>query len=175
MLKGLKVVEFEGLAPTVFCGMYFADQGAEVILVARGQPAPFSMPIDQNIMNRGKKCVVLNLKNSEDMKVIHQLIKSAQVVIDPYRPGVLENLSLGPPDLQKINPAVVLLRVSGYGQKGPMALRPGHDLNYVALSGALPLINGTDLKLQFPTNYLADFVSCSLGINACLAAVIEGI
>ena len=62
MLKGLKIVEFEGLAPTVFCGMYFADQGAEVIMIARPQPAPFSMPIHENIMNRGKKCVCLNPK-----------------------------------------------------------------------------------------------------------------
>lgn len=89
MLKDLRVLEFEGLAPTVFCGMYFADQGAEVILVARKDPAPMSMSINRNLMNRGKKWVVLSPKIKPDRVIIEQLIKSSDIIIDPYRPGVL--------------------------------------------------------------------------------------
>lgn len=100
------------------------------------------------------------------------MISQADVVIDPFRPGVLERLKLGPADLHKINSRIVLLSVSGYGQSGPLALRPGHDLNYISVSGILPLINNPG-QYQFPTNYLADFVSASLGITGTLAALEE--
>ena len=92
-------------------------------------------------------------------------------MIDPFRPGILEKLKLGPKDLWAINPKLIFLRVSGYGQSGPLALRPGHDLNYLSYSGILPLINLNSSHLEFPTNFLADFVSSSLGVTATLAAL----
>ena len=91
-------------------------------------------------------------------------------MIDPFRPGVLEKLKLGPKELRQLNKRVILLRVSGYGQSGPNKLRPGHDLNYVSVSGMLPLINRKD-DYQFPSNYAADFVSASLGITGVLGAL----
>lgn len=88
-MKKLRVVQFEGLAPSVFCGLYFADQGAEVNLIARGDPVPMSMPIHKNIMNRNKKCLELNIKNALHFEAIKTLIRTSDIVIDPYRPGIL--------------------------------------------------------------------------------------
>jgi alpha-methylacyl-CoA racemase len=99
------------------------------------------MPIHKNIMNRNKKCVTIDLKNKEHFQLIKLLISKADIIIDPYRPGVLEKLKLGPKDLFEINKRAILLRVSGYGQNGPLALRPGHDLNYLSVGGIIPLIN----------------------------------
>lgn len=89
MIQTLKVVEFEGLAPSVFCGLYFADQGCDVTIVTRKDPMPFSMEIHKNIMNRNKKCVCLSLKDPVHLQAIKLLLETADVVIDPYRPGVL--------------------------------------------------------------------------------------
>lgn len=88
-MNKIRVIEFQGLAPSVFLGMYFADQGAEVIFVARKKPAEVSMPYQQNILNRNKKCIVADFKNQKDFALIQVLIKTADIVIDPYRPGVL--------------------------------------------------------------------------------------
>jgi alpha-methylacyl-CoA racemase len=95
-MKNLKVIEFEGLAPSVFCGLYFADQGAEVIFVARAEAGSISMPFNKNILNRNKKCIELDFKKKEDFSLIQEMIRSADIVIDPFRPGVLEKLKLGP-------------------------------------------------------------------------------
>lgn len=130
------------------------------------------MPIHKNIMNRNKKCIVIDLKNREHFQLITALLSDADIVIDPYRPGVLEKLKLGPKELYSINKRIILLRVSGYGQSGPLALRPGHDLNYLSISGIIPLINKQG-EYQFPSNYLADFASASLGITGTLAALEE--
>lgn len=135
------MLEFEGLAPTLFCGMYFADQGAQVILVGRKEPAPFSILINQNLMNRGKIWITLSPKVPKEKRTIEELIANSDIIIDPFRPGVLEKLNLGPEFIFKINKKAILLRVSGYGQSGPMSLKPGHDLNYISTSGIVPMIN----------------------------------
>lgn len=144
MLKDIKVLEFEGLAPTLFCGMYFADQGAQVILVGRKEPAPFSILINQNLMNRGKIWITLSPKVPKEKRTIEELIANSDIIIDPFRPGVLEKLNLGPEFIFKINKKAILLRVSGYGQSGPMSLKPGHDLNYISASGIVPMINSNN-------------------------------
>ena len=95
--------------------------------------------------------------------MIKTILATADIVIDPYRPGVLEKFNLGPQDLYKINKRIILLRVSGYGQYGKLSLSPGHDLNYCSISGIIPLINKHQ-ENQFISNYFADFVSASLGI-----------
>ena len=110
-------------------------------LVAREESAPVSIPINKNILNRNKKCITINLKNKDHFQIILKLLSDADVLIDPYRPGVLEKLRLGPKNLYAINKRIILLRVSGYGQIGPAALRPGHDLNYISVSGIMELIN----------------------------------
>ena len=144
MLKDIKVLEFEGLAPTLFCGMHFADQGAQVILVGRKEPAPFSILINQNLMNRGKIWITLSPKVPKEKRTIEELIANSDIIIDPFRPGVLEKLNLGPEFIFKINKKAILLRVSGYGQSGPMSLKPGHDLNYISTSGIVPMINSNN-------------------------------
>lgn len=144
MLKDIKVLEFEGLAPTLFCGMYFADQGAQVILVGRKEPAPLSILINQNLMNRGKIWITLSPKVPKEKRTIEELIANSDIIIDPFRPGVLEKLNLGPEFIFKINKKAILLRVSGYGQSGPMSLKPGHDLNYISTSGIVPMINSNN-------------------------------
>jgi alpha-methylacyl-CoA racemase len=168
-MNRLRVIEFEGLAPSVFCGLYFADVDAEVIFVARAESASFSMPFANNILNRNKQCIQVNFKDPHQLSQLKELIKTSDIVIDPFRPGVLEKLKLGPKDLYELNKRIILLRVSGYGQTGTNKLRPGHDLNYIGTSGILPLINSEDC--QFPSNYLADFVSASLGITGVLGAL----
>lgn len=110
-------------------------------LVARAESAPVSIPINKNILNRNKKCITIDLKNKDHFQIILKLLSDADVLIDPYRPGVLEKLRLGPKDLYAINKRIILLRVSGYGQTGPAALRPGHDLNYISVSGIMEMIN----------------------------------
>lgn len=110
------------------------------------------------------------MKDPSGHHVVKELIKKADIIIEPHRPGVLEKLQLGPSDLFKINPRVILLRITGYGQTGPDSMRPGHDLNYISTSGIVPLINKPG-EFQFPANFLADFVSVSLGITGVLGAL----
>jgi alpha-methylacyl-CoA racemase len=137
MLEGLRVVEFEGLGPGPFAAMWFADMGAEVVVVQRpgGPPLP-GLP-DASLLDRGKRTIALDLKSPADLAVVRALVARADAVIEGYRPGVMERLGLGPDDLRALNPALVYGRMTGWGQKGPLADRAGHDLNYIALSGAL--------------------------------------
>jgi alpha-methylacyl-CoA racemase len=128
---------------------------------------------ESNLMNRGKKLIRLSPKIEKDKEIIEELIRISDVIIDPYRPGVLERLGVGPSLIYTHNPKAVLMRVSGYGQSGSMSQRPGHDINYIGYSGILPIIN-RKMKgklLQFPVNFLADFVGCSLALTATLAAL----
>lgn len=137
MLEGLRIVEFEGLGPGPFAGMWFADQGAEVTVVQRpgGPPLP-GLP-DSSLLDRGKRTIALDLKAPADLAVVRALVARADAVIEGYRPGVMERLGLGPDDLQRLNPALVYGRITGWGQEGPRAEQAGHDLTYIALSGAL--------------------------------------
>lgn len=141
-----------------------------MILVARKDPAPLNLPIHKNLMNRGKKCIALSIKIEEDLIIIKKLIANSDIIIDPYRPGVLEKLGLGPEFIYSVNKKAILLRVSGYGQSGPLSLKPGHDLNYISQAGIIPLINKQN-EHQFPMNYIADFLASSLGITGTLAAL----
>ncbi len=137
MLAGLRIVEIEGLGPGPFAAMWLADQGAEVICIQRpgGAAAP-GVP-DRSILNRGKKTIALDLKAKADMAVVRGLIASADGLIEGFRPGVMERLGLGPEAAQALNPRLVYGRMTGWGQEGPRASEAGHDLNYIALSGAL--------------------------------------
>lgn len=114
----------------------------------------------------------LNLKSPNDLEIIKLLLKSTDVVIDPFRPGVLEKAGLGPEEIWKLNPRVILLRVSGFGQEGEHSLKPGHDLTYIGMSGILSKF-GQQEKPQFPNNYVADFAGLMFGITGTLAALHE--
>lgn len=137
MLEGLRIVEFEGLGPGPFAAMWFADQGAEVVVIQRpgGPPLP-GLP-DASLLDRGKRAIALDLKAPADLEVVRALVARADGVIEGYRPGVMERLGLGPEALQGLNPRLVYGRMTGWGQTGPRAEQAGHDLNYIATSGAL--------------------------------------
>lgn len=137
MLEGLRIVEIEGLGPGPFAAMTLADLGAEVICVQRPGGAPLPGLPEKNLLDRGKKTIALDLKSPDDRPVLEALIRSADGLIEGFRPGVMERLGLGPAECQAWNPRLVYGRMTGWGQDGPRALQAGHDLNYVALSGAL--------------------------------------
>jgi len=164
-LKWFKVIEFGGLAPGPFCGMILADHGAKVIRVDRPNAAP------DHGFGRGKRSIVINLKDKAGQKLAFDLCKSADVVIEPYRPGVMEKLGLGPNELLQANPGLIYARMTGFGQNGLMAPRAGHDLNYLALSGVLSKLGRTK-RPHWPINTLADFAGgglmCALGITMAL-------
>src|SRR5271165_5120339 len=141
-LAGLSVVEFEGIGPGPLAGRMLADLGAEVVAVCRPNKAALGNPdraLSDDPLRRGKRIVVLDLKLPEAVEEAMALIETADALIEGNRPGVMERLRLGPADCAKRNPRLVYGRMTGWGQDGPLAQAAGHDLNYLALSGALSL------------------------------------
>ncbi len=136
MLDGIRIIEIEGLGPAPFAGMMLADLGAEVIVVHREEPYSPEAP-ERSLLDRGKKSIVLDLKNPQHLDALHALIASADGLIEGFRPGVMERLGLGPEVVCERQPHFVYGRLTGWGQDGPQAPCAGHDLNYIALSGAL--------------------------------------
>ncbi|GAB1378816.1 CaiB/BaiF CoA transferase family protein [Pararhodobacter aggregans] len=137
MLEGLRIIEIEGLGPGPFAAMTLADLGAEVICVQRCDGPPLPGLPEANLLDRGKKTIALDLKSPTDRPALEALIASADGLIEGFRPGVMERLGLGPAEAQALNPRLVYGRMTGWGQEGPRAQEAGHDLNYIALSGAL--------------------------------------
>ncbi|WP_093115381.1 CaiB/BaiF CoA transferase family protein [Salinihabitans flavidus] len=136
MLSGLRVIEVEGLGPAPFAAMMLADLGADVITLHRKQGGDRVTP-EASLLDRGKRSITLDLKDADDLATAQALIDGADVLIEGFRPGVMERLGLGPADCHARNPALVYGRMTGWGQTGPRADRAGHDLNYIATSGAL--------------------------------------
>ncbi|MFZ6846509.1 CaiB/BaiF CoA transferase family protein [Undibacterium sp. RuTC16W] len=139
VLSGVRVIEIAGIGPAPFCGMLLADMGAEVILIER-KTSRFGDPLDlaeNAIVNRGKRSLALDLKDPQALQALLHLITSADALIEGMRPGVMERLGLGPEVCHAVNPKLVYGRMTGWGQDGPLAQAAGHDLNYIALSGAL--------------------------------------
>lgn len=156
MLSGLRVVEFEALGPAPFAGMLLADLGAEVIVVHRKAAEANPAKADRNLLDRGKRSIALDLKTPDDLRIARTLAASCDALIEGMRPGVMERLGLGPEELQKVNPALVYGRMTGWGQSGPRAQQAGHDLNYLALSGPL-FYGGTKEATPFvPPTLLGD-------------------
>lgn len=168
-LRGINVIELVGLAPVPFCGLILADQGARVIRVSN----PRQQFIEDTSFVRGKETIALDLKSDTHKSVFRRLCSKSDVLLDPYRVGVLERLSLAPNSLLQDNPGLIVARITGYGSsKSPMQLSAGHDINYLALSGVLSTLKkDTDLPNP-PINYLADFagggLTCAFGIAAAL-------
>lgn len=137
MLHGIRVIEVEGLGPAPFAAMLLADLGADVITIHRkgGSVTP-GMP-ERSVLDRGKRSIALDLKENTDLDIALRLISSADALIEGFRPGVMEKLGLGPDICREMNPALVFGRMTGWGQDSPLADTAGHDLNYIALSGAL--------------------------------------
>ncbi|HBZ43707.1 MAG TPA: carnitine dehydratase [Maritimibacter sp.] len=151
-LKGLKVVEMQGLGPAPLAGQFLADLGAEVVLVTR--KSGDADPTDVN--NRGKRSVALNLKTPEGVAAAKALVAKADVLIEGFRPGVMERMGLGPGDFPQ-NPGLVFARMTGWGQDGPLAKTAGHDLNYLGLTGFVHALGPADGVPAPPLNIGADY------------------
>ncbi len=138
ILNGVRIIEFEGIGPGPFCGMHLADLGADVVVIERplDDPSPKENQ-RKDIVKRGKRSVALDLKSTAGRESALKLVSNADGLIEGLRPGVMERLGIGPDDCFQVNPSLVYGRVTGWGQSGPLASAAGHDINYLALSGAL--------------------------------------
>lgn len=175
-LNGIKVVEMSNIGPGPFCGMLLADLGAEVVRVARLSTADLGFDIEPrfDLLNRGKQAVAIDLKAPQGIETVKTMIASADVLIEGFRPGVMERLGLGPEVAHAINPALVYGRLTGWGQQGSMAHMAGHDINYIALTGALAAIGERGRAPIPPLNLVGDFAAGSLYLAlGILAAVLE--
>jgi alpha-methylacyl-CoA racemase len=152
-LAGVRVIELAGLGAAPYAGMMLADMGAEVIRVERKPPPP-AIP---DVLARGRRSIVLDLKQAAGVDVLMRLVEQADALIEGFRPGVTERLGCGPADCQHRNPRLVYGRMTGWGQEGPLAGAAGHDLNYIALSGALHAIGTAGGKPVPPLNLVGDF------------------
>lgn len=136
-LQGVRVIEFAGIGPGPFAGMMLADMGADVVLIERAADAAVSARYPRFALNRGKRSIALDLKSEEGRRIAWSLLASADMLIEGFRPGVMERLGFGPQEVAERAPKLVYGRVTGWGQTGPMAQAAGHDINYVALTGVM--------------------------------------
>ncbi|NGO74153.1 CoA transferase [Streptomyces sp. YC504] len=154
-LAGVKVVELGGIGPGPFCAMVLGDLGADVVRVDR--PAEAGSDAARPVMHRNRRSVTADLKNPAGVEVVRTLAAGADIFIEGFRPGVTERLGLGPDELLARNPRLVYGRMTGWGQDGPMAQEPGHDIDYIALTGALHAIGPADGDPVPPLNLVGDF------------------
>ncbi|KQS04569.1 carnitine dehydratase [Sphingomonas sp. Leaf357] len=155
-LHGIRIVEIAGIGPGPFCGMMLADHGAEVIRIERLGDATVTA-LAKDPLLRSRRTIALNLKNPAAIAAVQRIVATADGLIEGFRPGVMERLGLGPDVLLETNPRLVYGRMTGWGQTGPMAPQPGHDINYIAQSGALHAFGTAGGKPQFPINMVGDF------------------
>ena len=170
-LRGLRVVEFAGIGPVPFAAMLLADMRADVVRVVRpGTPA-----LDKrDIVERGRRVVPIDLKSAEGRESALMLLDRADVLLEGFRPGVMERLGLGPDPVLQRNPRLVYGRMTGWGQTGPLAAAAGHDIDYIALAGALHAIGETGRGPVPPLNLLGDFGGGALYlVVGVLAALLE--
>jgi len=169
-LKGLKIIEMAGIGPGPFCGMVLADLGAEIIRIDRA--SAIGTGSKQEAANRGKKSIAVDLKSSEGAEVVLKLVETADAIFEGFRPGVMERLGLGPDICFSRNERIVFGRMTGWGQEGPLANAAGHDINYIALSGALAAIGRPGSPPVPPLNLIGDFggggMLLALGLVAAL-------
>ena len=158
-LRGIKVVELQGIGPGPFAGMMLADMGAEVIRIDRSANVAAEMPNTPplDILARGRQSIAVDLKNPDGVETVLRLLEQADALIEGFRPGVMERLGLGPDVCLARNPRLVFGRMTGWGQEGPYAPMAGHDINYIALGGALAHIGRAGEAPLPPLNLVGDF------------------
>ena len=165
-LDGIRVIEMAGLAPAPYCGVILADFGADVVRVDRVGAR------SMDLISRGKRSIAVDVKSPRGIETVLALVERADVLLEPFRPGVMERLGLGPEVACTRNPRLVYARLTGYGQTGPYAPMAGHDIDYIALSGALSLIGRRGERPLAPLNLLGDFAGggmlCAMGILLAL-------
>jgi alpha-methylacyl-CoA racemase len=163
-LAGLKIIEFGHIGPVPHCAMLLADLGATVLRIERTTPSGLgtSRPLKSDAMLRGRQAIALDLKRPEAIAFVLELTTRSDAMIEGFRPGVMERLGLGPKEVLRRNPRLVYGRMTGWGQTGPLAQAAGHDLNYIALSGALDAIGRAGQLPSPPLNLVGDFGGGSL-------------
>ena len=158
-LQGIRVIELQGIGPGPFCGMMLSDMGAEVIRIDRaGNVSAMDKenpPID--VLARGRSSIGVDLKHPDGVEVVLRLVETADALIEGFRPGVMERLGIGPDECLARNPGLVYGRMTGWGQEGPYAMAAGHDINYIALAGALEPIGRNGEAPLPPLNLVGDF------------------
>ena len=175
-LAGLRVLEFAGIGPGPLCGMLLADLGAQVIRLDR--PTPSGLGIERpprfDLLLRGKRTLKLDLKSAKGVALARALARRADALIEGFRPGTMERLGLGPDVCLQDNPRLAYGRVTGFGQQGPLAQAAGHDLNYIALTGALDAIGRQGQPPTPPLNLLGDYAGGSMFLAmGLLAAIVQ--
>jgi alpha-methylacyl-CoA racemase len=158
-LSGYRIIELAGIGPGPMCAMLLSDMGADVLRIDRTADAGLGIAMDTKyaLLNRGRRSVALDLKKPEAIEAVLKLVEKADGLIEGFRPGVTERLGIGPEVCQKRNPRLVYGRMTGWGQEGPMAHAAGHDINYIALSGALHSIGRRGEAPVPPLNLVGDF------------------
>src|SRR4051794_19263191 len=158
-LQGIRVLEFEAIGPAPFCGMMLADMGADVLVVDRPADPGLGFGRERwyDVMLRGRRSVTLDLKGANAAAAASALAARADVVLEGFRPGVMERLGLGPDTLLARNPRLVYGRMTGWGQTGPLHARAGHDIDYIAMSGALDAVGRAGQPPTPPLNFVGDF------------------
>jgi alpha-methylacyl-CoA racemase len=159
VLSGYRVIELAGIGPGPMCAMLLSDMGADVLRIDRVADAGLGIAMDQkySLLNRGRRSVAFDLKKPEAIEAVLKLVEKADALIEGFRPGVTERLGLGPDDCLKRNPRIIYGRMTGWGQEGPLAHAAGHDINYIALSGALHSIGRKGEAPVPPLNLVGDF------------------
>jgi alpha-methylacyl-CoA racemase len=161
-LAGLKVVELAGIGPGPYAAMLLADMGAEVVRVERPGRQGSSVPPELDVLRRNRRSVVLDLRDPRGVQAVLQMVAQADVLVEGFRPGVTERLGLGPDDCWAVNPRLVYGRMTGWGQEGPLASAAGHDIGYIAITGALGAIGDASGRPVPPVNLVGDFGGGSL-------------
>ncbi|MFI9803374.1 CaiB/BaiF CoA transferase family protein [Streptomyces sp. NPDC052301] len=161
-LSGVRVVELAGIGPGPFAAMLLADLGADVVRVDRPGGPGLGIDPEHDVTNRNKRSIVVDLKTPDGPARVLDLAARADILVEGYRPGVAERLGVGPRDCHARNPRLVYGRMTGWGQDGPLAPRAGHDVAYIALTGALGMIGRPDEPPAVPANLLGDYAGGSL-------------
>jgi alpha-methylacyl-CoA racemase len=175
-LVGIRIVELGGIGPGPFTAMLLADLGAEVVRIDRPAPSDGGVQMDErfNLLHRGRRSVAMDLKNDDAVAAVLKLVGQADALIEGFRPGVAERLGLGPERCAAVNPRLVYGRMTGWGQHGPLADAPGHDMNYIALTGALHAIGEKGRPPVPPLNLVGDFGGGSLYLAlGIVSAILE--
>ncbi|WP_321951645.1 CaiB/BaiF CoA transferase family protein [Paraburkholderia bannensis] len=175
-LSGVRIVELGGVGPVPFCCMLLADLGADVIRIDRPPGYDGGVPGDPrfNLLNRGRRSASFDLKRPDAAAAVLKLVAKADALVEGFRPGVAEKLGLGPDPCLAANPALVYGRMTGWGQHGPLAQAPGHDINYISLTGVLHAIGPADGPPAIPLNLAGDFGGGSLYLAlGVVSAILE--
>ncbi len=171
-LDGIRVIEMAGLAPAPYAGMILADFGADVIRVDRARLGGPKFDPTRDYLARGKRSIGINMKDPRGVETLLRLVEASDVLLEPFRPGVMEKLGVGPEVALERNPALVYARLTGFGHGGSYSPMAGHDINYIAMSGMLSILGREGDKPTHPVNLLGDFAGggmlCALGISFAL-------